>query len=140
MDIHSGVNSAFFAWFGSGPPAGVEKVKLATLDDYVAAKRLSRLDFMKVDIDGHETHFVRGAAQTLREFQPIILMEFNHLNLLHAGSGSDQLSKQLKDLGYTLCSERTGKAYGSDVEFLRDAMNCAYSVNILCFPSNGRQG
>jgi hypothetical protein len=62
-------------------------------------------------------------------------MEFAHLNLLHAGSGADQLASQLKDAGYILCSERTGKPYRSHEEFLIDAMNCAYSVNVFCFPS-----
>jgi len=135
MEIYQGLNSGLFDWFGSEPPLAVEKVKVTTLDDYVVEKKLSRLDFIKVDIDGHETHFVRGASKTLREFQPILLMEFAHLNLLHAGSGADQLASQLKDAGYILCSERTGKPYRSHEEFLIDAMNCAYSVNVFCFPS-----
>jgi len=120
------------------PPTITETIRTTTLDEYVNDVGLTQLDFIKVDIDGHEPRFVSGAANTLRRFQPIILMEFAQLNLMAAGSDVEHLSKQLSDLGYSFYSEQTGELYSSHANFLRDAMNCSHSVNVFCFANIGR--
>lgn len=117
------------------PPTIEEAVRLRTLDGYAEEVGLSRLDFVKVDIDGHEPRFVAGAAQTLRCFRPLILMEFAQLNLMAAGSDVEKLSRQLEGLGYSFYSENTGEPYSSHANFLRDAMNCSHSVNVICRPT-----
>lgn len=126
---------ALFSMGGQPLDVEVEMAKLRTLDDYVGETKIQRMDFMKVDIEGYESRFVKGAEETLRKFRPIILMEFNHLHLLTVGSGVDRLADQLKVLGYVLYNERTGKPYKFPNEFLIDAMNCAHSVNIICLPN-----
>jgi len=66
-------------------------VKLATLDDYdfVASSIL-----MKVDIEGSEIAFLRGALRTIKSFKPTILMEaLTDVEL-------DLQSDFLKKLGY----------------------------------------
>ncbi len=134
-ELYYGDSSATLLSMG-GKVLDTEMVQLRRLDDYVAERKIERIDFMKVDIDGYESHFVEGAEQTLRKFSPIIIMEFSHLHLLTAGGGVEQLANQLKALGYVLCSERIGKPYMSRTEFLVEAMNCDHSVNIICFPAN----
>ncbi len=113
-----------------------ESVLRTTLDRYVDEAGVSRLDFVKVDIDGHEPRFLAGAVRTLRRFQPVVLMEFSHLHLLLAGSGVEDLARTMAELGYTLCPDRTGKPFADRVEFLTEAMNCSHSVNILCHPAS----
>lgn len=121
-------------------PAVEETIKLTTLDAYARAAGLARLDFVKVDIDGHEPRFLAGAAETLRRFRPVLLMEFAQLNLLTAGSDVDQLAAQLDALGYTLYSERTGEPYTSRTTFLVDVMNCAHTANVICVHGPARAG
>jgi FkbM family methyltransferase len=118
------------------PPTIEETIRLRTLDSYVDEAGLTRLDFIKVDIDGHEPRFVAGAMQTLRRFRPIILMEFAQLNLMAAGSDVEHLSRHLTELGYSFYSEKTGEPYSSHANFLRDAMNCSHSVNVICHPAS----
>jgi FkbM family methyltransferase len=117
------------------PPTFEETIRLRTLDSYVEEGNLSSLDFVKVDIDGHEQRFIAGATKTLRRFQPIILMEFSQLSLVMADWDVERLAKQLTDLGYSLHSERTGESYPSRLAFLVEAMNCSHSVNVLCYPT-----
>lgn len=121
------------------PPDIEETISLRTLDSYVEEARPSRVDFIKVDIDGHEPGFVAGASETLKRFRPVILMEFSQVSLVMAGTDVERLAKQLTDLGYTLHSERTGQPYASRLDFLRDAMNCTHSINVLCYPSTATQ-
>ena len=47
------------------------------LDDVFDSLALDRLDFIKVDIEGHEHKFLTGAARTIARFRPILLMELN---------------------------------------------------------------
>lgn len=131
--------SASMHWVHDGrPPSVEESIKLKTLDAYAAEAGLERLDFVKVDIDGHEPRFVAGARETLRRFRPTILMEFAQLNLLTAGTDVEQLAGQLSALGYSLYSERTGELYTSRTTFLVDLMNCAYTANVICLHGTSR--
>ncbi len=115
--------------------APVEVVRTITLDKYVEQHgQIGAVDFVKVDIDGHESRFLIGATQTLRRFRPVLLMEFAHANLLAAGSNAEQLADQLEGMDYVLGSERTSKPYANRVDLLRETMNYAYSANVLCWP------
>lgn len=49
---------------------------LDTLDNYT--DRLDRVDFVKIDIEGGEIDCLRGAAQTLRRFRPLISVEYGY--------------------------------------------------------------
>lgn len=127
-----GSTGSFLALEGRTP----QTVGRITFDSFVKERGLTRLDFVKVDIDGHEPKFIAGAAESLRRFKPTLLMEFSHLHLLLSGSGAEELAKQLTDLGYVLCSERTGQRFPDRVEFLKEAVNCTHSVNVFCYPSS----
>jgi FkbM family methyltransferase len=51
---------------------------LSRLDDF--AGELGSLDFLKIDTEGFELKVLRGAAQTLMNFAPIILVEITRKN------------------------------------------------------------
>jgi hypothetical protein len=52
-------------------------IELSRLDDIWPSLGLSRLDVVKVDIEGHEDLFLQGANGTLARFRPVLLMEVN---------------------------------------------------------------
>lgn len=132
--------SASMHWHDDGhEPIFEERIRLTTLDAYVREVGISRVDFIKVDIDGHEPRFITGATQTLVRFQPVILIEFANLSLWAAGSNAESLGRQLEELGYSLRNEKTGLPYPNHADFLRDAMNCSHSVNVLCFPEESKK-
>lgn len=134
LTLFGGGDSATLHWVGRDCPVVEENIIVMTLDDYVEENEIDRIDFIKVDIDGHEPKFIDGAIKTIERFRPIILMEFMQLALLKAGSNVELLKKKLEDLGYVMQSEHDNKPFMSHTEFLIESMNCAYSVNIVCFP------
>jgi FkbM family methyltransferase len=52
-------------------------IEVETLDDFRAREGMESIDFAKVDIEGHEDMFLQGAAQTVAECRPTLLMEVN---------------------------------------------------------------
>ncbi len=54
---------------------GTHAVPVITLDDFTVQQGLSRLDFIKVDVEGMELSVFRGARCTLRQFRPTIYFE-----------------------------------------------------------------
>jgi FkbM family methyltransferase len=53
------------------------RVRAATVDEVVAELGLQRLDFIKIDVEGFEEAVLKGAASTIKRFQPVIYLEFN---------------------------------------------------------------
>lgn len=53
------------------------KVEVRRLDELSESLALKRLDFIKLDIEGHEHKFMAGAGQTIARFRPILFMEIN---------------------------------------------------------------
>lgn len=53
----------------------VGEAQRSSLDALVAAKNITRLDLVKLDVDGHEWDVLSGGVQTLETMRPAILME-----------------------------------------------------------------
>jgi FkbM family methyltransferase len=80
--------------------AGTEVVELETLDGFVSAQDLERLDVVKLDAEGCEALIVEGGLETLRRFQPILLMEVVPDHLAAQGSTVGGLLDMLGELAY----------------------------------------
>src|SRR6201999_2515074 len=51
-----------------------ETIRLTRIDDWVAANGIDRVDVVKMDIEGAEVQALRGAAETLRRFRPVVVV------------------------------------------------------------------
>lgn len=65
-----GINHSLVRGSGMSVP-----VRLTTVDALVAELGLTRVDFLKVDIEGVAPEALRGASGTLRRFRPLIALE-----------------------------------------------------------------
>ncbi len=59
--------------------AGALKLPLTTIDKLVAELQLPRVDLIKMDIEGSETHALAGARETLRRYRPRLSIASYHL-------------------------------------------------------------
>ena len=64
---------------------GAHEVAVETVDDFVKANAIERVDFIKIDVEGFEPNVLKGACATIERFNPIIYMEFNSWALLSQG-------------------------------------------------------
>ncbi len=129
--IYLGDSSATLHWASDDRPRQQEQIKLKRLDDVKDGLGFDRIDFIKVDLDGHEPKFLRGASKLLRHYLPPIVLEFSQLNLYVSGSNVGEQATLLTEFGYVICCEKTRQPYSSEIEFLQNCGNFDRSCNVL---------
>ncbi len=90
---------AFSAGASHSDPDAIE-ANAIRLDTYAGTRELTRLDFIKFDIEGAETNAIRGARETLSRFRPTILMEVCPLALSRLGTSVEELWHEMRTLDY----------------------------------------
>jgi FkbM family methyltransferase len=58
-----------------GTPKAAEGVPSVSLNDFVEKLNISKIDFIKIDTDGHEYEVFKGAARAIAKFRPRIIFE-----------------------------------------------------------------
>ena len=75
-------------------------MECVTLDSFVSQKKISRVDFIKVDVEGYEKFVLAGALETLKKDRPLLLIEIFCMNC----SDQEELLALLTTLGYNFYS------------------------------------
>lgn len=91
-------------------------IECITLDDFVAMHNLKKIDFMKIDTEGAELLILQGARKMIERDHPVILMEYNPINMRQCGVRKEEVEDFLSSIGYK--------------------WELVSSEDILCFPSN----
>ena len=81
---------------GGSPPIteiGGTPAKVTTVDKFVEANKLPRVDFIKMDVEGHELKVLAGARETIKTFKPSLA-----LSAYHRGDDLIKLPKFLLEL------------------------------------------
>jgi FkbM family methyltransferase len=84
------------------PLAAKESVCTKRLDDIVLQERLSRVDLIKLDIEGAEFRALKGAVGILDRFRPLLLLELADRALRHQGCGSAEIWDFLHEKDYRI--------------------------------------
>jgi FkbM family methyltransferase len=82
--------------------SGTVRVDATTLDSFCKEERLTRVDLVKVDVEGSELALVRGAEQSIRRFRPILMIEVNPSALARFGQTAAGLIEAICRLRYRL--------------------------------------
>jgi FkbM family methyltransferase len=75
------------------------KVIVSTLDEEFYNKGI-KVDYIKIDTEGWEYKILLGGLNTLREYKPVIQLEWNKLNMFQCGVNENELRLLLISLGY----------------------------------------
>lgn len=105
------------------------RVDVTTVDDYARRSGLSRVDLIKVDVEGAELGVLHGARETLERHKPHLMLEVQVERLGEFGNTPDQLLAFLESIGYRAYRIRPGAAVaavfdiddGEDYNFLFSA-------------------
>lgn len=113
-----------------------ERVQIITLDSLIREQGLTRVDFIKIDVDGLEGKIFAGAQELLKRFRPWIFFEFSPSGIRSNGSDPKDLLRMLWDLEYTIQTD-TGQALSADASSVyRSILPGTGLINLLAIPKN----
>ncbi|SEG91639.1 methyltransferase, FkbM family [Nonomuraea solani] len=76
------------------------EVAVHTVDGVCELRELSRVDFMKLDVEGAELDVLDGAAWTIEQHRPALLLEIEERHLGKYGRSAGEVAGSLLDRGY----------------------------------------
>ena len=77
-------------------------VPVFTLDSFCEAEKLTRVDVIKIDVEGYELNVLKGSLTTLRKFRPYLFIEISCQNLSYQNSSPEKLLELLRAEGYII--------------------------------------
>jgi FkbM family methyltransferase len=100
--------------FWDGPGGRKVQIQVTTLDRVVLERKLTRLDFVKMNIEGAEIKALEGAAETIRRFKPHFAISSNHFvdgNIAAGVRTCGVIEKLLSQHGYTVETAEFGSEW-----------------------------
>ncbi|TXF76167.1 FkbM family methyltransferase [Chryseobacterium sp.] len=91
------------------------KVSALSLDDYATENEITRIDFIKMDIEGGEFKALQGMTNILRMFSPKLLIEINSEALESTGHSESDILDILDNFNYgkTLVLSQNENSYNA---------------------------
>lgn len=102
-----------------------------TLDAFSDRQRISRLDVIKIDVDGSEYPVLHGGVETLRKLRPVILMELSPYVHVEQGNSFGALIDLLGSIGYSLEEVGTSRKLPLDTARLAKLIPDGASINAI---------
>lgn len=111
------------------------RVKTTTIDHFAEEQGLDRVSCIKIDVEGAEALVLSGGTETIRRWQPILMIELNSATLAQFGSSGQSLVDTLRGLGYRLYYAPHGRL--KPFEHLPAALSL---LNLFCLPARTERG
>ena len=108
---------------------GAITVQVITFDSFVAKEQIEHIDLIKIDVEGFEMNVLRGAAECVARFRPVLFLELCDANLREQGSSALELLQWLEARDYEVCDALSGAPLLSG-----DPCNVAFT-DVVCQPS-----
>jgi hypothetical protein len=108
--------------------------RTSTIDDYVRKAGITRVDLIKLDVDGYECAVLRGSGHTLERDRPLIIMELAPYVLEEAGASLVELCHLLGHKGYRMKGIPRGKLLPLDPQGLLKMVPDGCGINIVAVP------
>ncbi|MDO8999068.1 MAG: FkbM family methyltransferase [Bacteroidota bacterium] len=92
-----------------GTPKNAEGVPSISLNDFVENEKLEKIDFIKIDTDGHEYEVFKGADKAIAKYRPKIIFEIGLYVMDEKNISFDFYYEYFKKLNYKLVDTKTEK-------------------------------
>ncbi len=102
-----------------------------SLDDVVRACDISRVDLIKMDVDGFECDVLSGASATLARDKPIFVMEIAPYVLAERGRSVKELLSYFEKYGYKFFSEKDFSPLVAGLKSIVDSIKAGESINVI---------
>ncbi len=86
------------------PKGQTIKIDTVSLDDFIENNLDSKVDFIKIDVDGGEHFVIEGMRSTLKKNPLVLLMEFNPNEMRNSGYNPEKDFELLQSNGFKIYS------------------------------------
>ncbi len=90
-----------------GTPKTAEGVPATSLNDFVEKQQIEKIDFIKIDTDGHEYEVFKGADKAIAKYRPRIIFEIGLYVMDEKKINFDFYYNYFKTLNYKLVDTKT---------------------------------
>jgi FkbM family methyltransferase len=115
-----------------------DRIRLSRLDDEYKSLGVTSCSLMKIDVEGHEPNFLRGATAFIKKFEPLAVMEVNHfcLNVINRTSLPEFVELTFEHFPHVFAFHKSDYFELHDADsmwefFVENAVNNAYQ-NVFC--------
>ena len=94
-----------------------KKIAITTLDKFSKANSISKIDFIKIDVEGYEYHVLLGAEATIDNYRPAFFIELVDDFLKDQGASSHMLVEFLQRKKYSITNANNGSVVSTENDF-----------------------
>jgi FkbM family methyltransferase len=121
-----------------GLPLSTAGANSMTLDSFADKTKLEKLDFIKLDVDGHEAEVLVGGTKTIERFRPDFVVELAPFVPQASGWSFQELVSFFTSRGYAFYDNSSGRRLPADSDDLLREIPAGASLNVLArHPSRG---
>jgi len=114
-----------------GQLTSTEGATALTLDEIVKAQGLTRVDLIKIDVEGHEYRVLQGAVETIKKFKPMIVIELAPSFYQTNPEEFDGIFTVLENFKPSMSDVNTGAPLAFDAQAMRAEIPDGSSRNVL---------
>jgi FkbM family methyltransferase len=106
-----------------------------TFDEFVEQEGITRIDLVKLDVDGNEIDIMRGADKVFKDLRPILLVELSPIHFDQMDFNFEDLVNELININYDFYNA-LGDKIDLDTEKLEQWIPHGTLVNLIGHPRN----
>ncbi|WP_300662153.1 FkbM family methyltransferase [Fluviicola sp.] len=126
MTQHSPSNSGGFRM--TTDTQNAVSVPVISLDEFVSEQNISRIDFIKIDVEGFELTVLSGAKQVIQQFRPVLVFEYSVENILAQNGNIEEALNGILENNYKISTKE-------GLSDLKTILSLKEQTDLICIPN-----
>lgn len=93
------------------------EIPIETLDNIIEQKKITKIDLIKIDVEGFELEVIKGAKEVLKKHKPKLFIEVDDNNLKEQNTSAKELIEYLLTFGYTITDSKNNQIVKTTFNF-----------------------
>jgi FkbM family methyltransferase len=85
-------------------------VSAISIDDFVQENKIKRINYIKIDTDGHEYKVLKGSENTIARFKPVIIFEISKYLMVESNTSFQHFFDLFQKFNYQLFDSATDQS------------------------------